>query len=354
MNLENEIIDNEDVTQNEVVEQQVYKSDTSSETIVLEEVKTIENSGNDNIVLQDSSLENSIINQISINIASEDDDEDDDENTTPCPVCKTLVVAGYGITLCPKCGHKLFRRNPKIEITQFLTIDDQSEEKKYKKILSHINNKLIDKKYELAFKYCLEAEEIAPSESTTWEYFVLVEYYKEVYKKEHRKSIEEIVKLIKTHLEKCKINGVEEERYEELVGIIANHLTFKVIKPNIGKFHTKDKKNRTYWSRYDLMAAYSFLRGYELSFSLYKDHIFLEEYVKELSKPYKWIVRTINNELINLGKIKFNAIVNRERIIKKIQAIKYDYSPPEIELERLEFIDEEDFNPDEIIIISIE
>ena len=99
-----------------------------------------------------------------INVGNNSDDDDDDDTTYPCPECHTLLDASkYGKIVCPTCTKVLIRRNPTLNVYEFLTVEGE-DINGYKKLIAHINNKIIDGKYDLAYQYCLKAETLAPGE----------------------------------------------------------------------------------------------------------------------------------------------------------------------------------------------
>ncbi|HMK26488.1 MAG TPA: toll/interleukin-1 receptor domain-containing protein [Chitinophagaceae bacterium] len=272
---------------------------------------------------------------VAVNMGQEDQgvNINEDDTVFPCSKCNTLLdIKGYGKIICPNCGKPSFKRNYNPVVKDFNTIDDQKEQSRYKKILWHINNKLKDGNYFLAHKYCMQAEEIAPGESATWESFALTEFLIEINTRERTKPIQEIVRRVKNHLIKCKMYGIEQSRYEEVSGDIANRL-FNFLKKQINKFHPQ--KGSVY-------PAVQFIKGYESCYNLYPDSQFLEAYVYELSKPYKWIVRQRNGKLTNLSSCgNFPAVMNREKIINRIvNEINIEYKPPDISMERFIIITE--------------
>jgi len=240
---------------------------------------------------------------------------------------------------CPECRQKNYRRNPKLEITQFETIKDQDASENYLNIIARVNNNYIRKKYDEAFKYCLEAESIAPREPTTWEYYTLIEFFKEISQPiDKRKEVNEVLKIVKNNIKICVANNVVKDKIEELKGEIAIHL-FNSAKARIGTYYSKSKKQtkNKYWSRIGRRSTIEQLNIFIQCFNLTKDVIYLKGFVEELSKDYKWIVTSLDDELTNLpscGK-KYNAVAEREKIIKKINKIEPDYQAPEIEKERI-------------------
>lgn len=284
--------------------------------------------------------------------------QEDDDTHFPCLRCSTELDANrYGIIICSKCGQKNYRRNPKLEITQFETIKDQNASENYLNVIARINNNYIRKKYTEAFKYCLEAETIAPREPTTWEYFTLLEFFKEISQsKDKRKEINDILKIVKNNIKICEANNVAIDKIEELKGEIAIYL-FNSAKARIGTYYHNSKKQNKYWSKIGRRATIHQLDVFSQCYYLTKDVFYLKGYVDELSKPYKWIVKSLSGDLINLpscGK-KFNALAQRERVISKIKKIESDYEIPDVETERLKIsIQNEDNNNNDIINISFQ
>jgi len=286
--------------------------------------------------------------------------QEEDDTHFPCLRCSTELDANrYGIIICSDCGQKNFRRNPKLEITQFETIKDQSVSENYLNVIARINNNYIRKRYVEAFKYCLEAEEIAPREPTTWEYFTLLEFFKQISQPiDKRKEVNEVLKIVKNNIKICEANNVAQDKIEEVKGEIAIHL-FNSAKSRIGTYYSKSKnqtKNK-YWSRIGRQATIDQLNIFIQCYNLTKDVIYLKGFVEELSKEYKWIVTSLEGKLTNLSSCgkKYNAVANRNRIINRIQKIDADYIPPKIPSERLNITTEEvvsDNSNDGIISIT--
>ncbi len=262
----------------------------------------------------------------------------EEEKFFPCPHCNTLLDGSqYGKIICtnPKCGKPSFRLNTKISVSNYPKIANKQDEERYKKVLDHINNKLKDGNYNTAFRYCLEAEQLAPGEPETWEYFALTEFYRELYRPERKMSVYNIVAIVKIHLAKCLDYEIEQERYELISGDIANRL-FNQLRQDINRY------SQIYTNRKDpkwATMAVTALKAFELCYSLYNDVTFLIAYVAELSRDYKWLVETrkgIITELPFCG--RFNAAFNRQRVIEKIKAIQTGYEVPVIKKERFEYL----------------
>ena len=299
------VIDDEKILPVDSVEETHKESEvpvshyTEDDTVISTEITTI---GDGNVTVTDTKVDGSIITTTVI----VDLPKNEDDTSFACEVCNTALDAkGYGKIICTNCGKILFRRNPSLVLTAFKTLD-VSEEKNYRKILSHINNKLKHKKYDIAYKYCLDAEELAPSESTTWEYFALTLLYKEWIV--DKKPTFEIIKNIKVQLDICKSYDIADAKYEELAGFIANKLFFRE-KTRLNSYHPIKKKSDSneFW-RYNILAeCYNCLKCFEACFKLYNDIRYLEEFVRELSKPYKWLVKDIDGNIKNMpscGKIQ--------------------------------------------------
>lgn len=284
-------------------------------------------------------------------------DIDEDDTTYPCPECLSEIDASkYGKIICPICGFKIYRRNSKLEITQFSTLEDKILASKYRDVIAHINNNLIRKKYVASFKYCLEAEQLAPREPTTWEYYTLVSFYNEIgISKENRLHINDILRLVRNNIHICEANNVEINKIEEIKGIIGIYL-FNLAKSKIGSYYHKSKKQPGYWSLKGRQLTINYLKLFEECFKLTGDSNYLHGYVDELSKPYKWIVKSFNGNLINLPACGnyYNAVSQRNKIIKTIEKYEKDYIPPEIESERISIAFENDVNEENKIIISFQ
>lgn len=264
---------------------------------------------------------------------------EEDDTVYPCPNCLTEIDASkYGKIICPKCEFKIFRRNLKLDITRFETIEDKAVESNYLNVIARINNNYIKKRYNEAFKHCVKAEELAPREPTTWVYFSLVEFYHEMSQpKEYRKDINEILRISRDNIKVCEANSVGSEQIEEIKSEIGIYL-FNLAKSKIGSIYSSSKKQKGYWSKEGRHLTIQYLKLFEDCFRLTKDVFYLKGYVDELSKPYKWIVkRHQSDELLNLpacGK-KFNAVGQRERVIKLIEKIEPTYQAPELATERI-------------------
>lgn len=311
---------------------------------ILEVDNSAINSSGNNAFNIDKSIVDTI-NHYTVNYEAEVTD-----TTFPCPDCGTpLDAKKYGKIVCPnhECEKVIFRRNTKVEFSEFDTIFDKKESEEYKRILTHIYNKLKAKNYRAAYEYCLKAEKIAPAESTTWEYLALCEFLFEINirygKGRKRKPTQQIVNSVRNHLMRCKDYGIKESRYEELCGDIANKLFYyEKNRLNSIRHLLRDANgNEILVSRYVGLNV-SFIKSFELCYSLYPDPHFLEEYVKELSKPHKWIKKGRDDVLTNnpiCG--NFSAVLTRERLINKIREQKPHYSPPEIIAERFKIINDD-------------
>jgi len=264
----------------------------------------------------------------------------ENDTTHPCPSCYTEIDPDrYGKISCLNCGFVTYRRNPKVKITQFETIEDKKLANEYLNVIARINNNFIKKNYEEAFKHCKKAEEIAPREPTTWEFYTLTEFY---YQRKTMKKIDDIIISLRYNIEICKANDVCKEKIEEIKGLIAIHL-FQLSKSKIGFCYAKSKIEKGFWAKKGRANTIQCLYIFVDCFKLTKELFYLKEYVNELGKPYKWIVKNLSDEIVNLpscGK-KFNAVANREKIIKKIQKINTEYIPPDVEPERLNITTEE-------------
>jgi hypothetical protein len=295
----------------------------------LEEDSYADNSSASSVNLNESEVQN--LNVVNIDLTREEDAR------FVCPHCFTELDGNrYGKIVCSHCGNKVFRLS-NIPVWEHATIDPL-ETKEYKKIRSHIRNKLRDRNYLAAYKYCLQAEAIAPAEVSTWEDFALTQFLLEITKeKSKRKPVRFIIKSVKAHLEKSKDYGIEPDKYEILSGDIANKL-FYIQKARVNSLRAQYKDELKYenWSPANLNYLRSLLNSFELSYSLYQDTLFLEEYVEELAKPYKWIVQTRDGELISTPACgMFNAVNKYHELTSKIRKQKPDYQPPEIQIERI-------------------
>lgn len=259
-----------------------------------------------------------------------------------CPKChEEIEIKKYGKQTCPNpnCKYTFERRNRDLEkdIVIYKTLLTE-EVKKYEKILARVNNSLEEANYEEAYELCKKAEEIAPGEAATWVYFALVEFLVGIKRKDGkgRKPATEIIKKVKSHIEKCKIHGMTKEECRPLIEDIANRL-FEIEKSRINSVQAqyRDNHNNPLWSYYNFSYLNTLLESFEICYSLYKNVDFLEAYVDELKKDYKWIYKKVNGELIsNPECVKFSPVKKLLFLLSKIQTIKPDYRIPAIAEER--------------------
>jgi transcription elongation factor Elf1 len=306
----------------------------------VEETK-YEISGSDAVINDGTQIEEQNINKIGRdqNIYHISQFKRPEDRNFSCPYCdEELEVKQYGKHTCKNCKRTFIIRNRKREndIILYKTLQPD-EAKKYDKILAHINNKIQDKNYAEAYQFCKKAEELAPGEVATWENFALAEFLLEITKDvKVRKPTDVIIRTITTHIEKCKDHGMTEVEYEPLVVDIANRL-YNIEKSRLNSVQAqyREKSNNPKWSRGNFTYLLSFLRSFEICYALYPDTLFLEGYVNELKKEYKWILKTANGELINNPVCSpFNAVKKLELLVEKIKAKKPDYCFPVIAEER--------------------
>lgn len=252
----------------------------------------------------------------------------------PCPKCQREIDASsYGKIKCSNCGYVIFRKNLKLDIGHFKTINDKVIELEYKKVIARINNNFIKRRFKEAYRYCNLAEEMAPMEPTTWEYYSLVEFYYEMGKnKDKRKKISEILRIVRDNIKICNANNVEEEKIDEIKGVIGLSL-FNFAKTKIGFFYSKGLKKKGYWSKIGRSETIHHLKIFENCFRLTNDLVYLKGYVDELSRPFKWIVKDRDSgKLRNLracGK-NYNAVSQREHVIRMIKKLEPSYQASEI------------------------
>jgi hypothetical protein len=253
--------------------------------------------------------------------------------------------------ICPKCEEKYYN-NTSFQINKYKSLDHK-ESKELNKIIAHINNKIRDNDFAEAYKYCQKAEILAPAEPITWEYFALLEFLYEITRKrEERKEMGEIVRAVKSHLIKCKDYNIDEVRYSEISADIANRV-FEWGKIRMPAIVTrKDKNNNDVWLLKRLEQCLGYMKCYDLAYSINNtEPKFLEEYIKELSKDYKWIVRDIEGNLKSRVIINgFNPINKFHHLISKITEYYPEYQMPVIAEERFEIIRKE---PEKEIFIEI-
>lgn len=263
----------------------------------------------------------------------------------PCPYCSIeLDKENYGVNKCKNCGKVFYIENPAINTFIYKTLD-KGEAKEYNKVRAHIRNKIRNKDYEAAYQYCLKAEEIAPAESCTWEHFALTEFLQEIYReKSNRLPTYEIIKLVKSHTEKCKDYGISDKGYDGMVLDIANRL-FAIEKARINSLSAQYQDDLGYdkWTKRNFQYLQTLLKSFEICFSLYADSLFLEEYVNELAKPNKWIERIPDTDEIRntISLPGFNASEKFRFLVNKIRERKIDYIPPIVAEQRV-FINAEE------------
>lgn len=257
-----------------------------------------------------------------------------------CVNCSTELNRNkYGEIECPVCHKINFIDNPKISARKHKTVVDEKEGQEYKKILAHIQNKIKDKDYSAAYNFCLKAEEIAPGEYDTWTHFALAEFLLEIFNKDKskRKTTQEIIKRIKVHIEKCISFKISDKERELLLLDIANRL-FSIEKARIlslmGRYD--EEKGLDKWTKVDFRHLIGLLNSFEICYNLYKDPIFLEEYVSILSQNNKWMIKRLDDDLlINLPTpVFFNAKEKRKALIGRIKAHK-EFNPHDIQKERM-------------------
>jgi len=255
-----------------------------------------------------------------------------------CPYCGFEQDGKkYGKQVCQNCQKTFYVRNAEREkdILEYKTLTPD-DARNYNKVLAHINNCIRDRDYESAYKFCQKAEEIAPAEVTTWKNFALVEFLLEITKRNNRKETIAIMKSVKSNIEKCKDHGISEQEYDEFVVDIANRL-FNIERSRINSVKAQyvDATRGDAWSRSNLLYLQQLLRSYDICYNLYNDTLFLKEYVKELTKEHKWVMKTAAGEFINTPACgNFNAYEKIQLLAKAIKGKEDDYKIPEIAEER--------------------
>jgi len=256
----------------------------------------------------------------------------------PCPYCSIeLGTKKYGINECINCGKIFYIENPAIDVLKYKTLD-KIEAKEYNKIRAHIRNKIRDRDYLAAYQYCLKAEEIAPAESNTWEHFALTGFLVEIYREKNtRMSTQDIIRIVKCHTEKCKDCGISDDDYDGMVVDIANRL-FMIEKSRINSLRAQYKDDLGYekWTRQNFQYLKTLLRSFEICYGLFNDTLYLEEYVNELTKPNKWMEKTLDTEdIVNtMACGGFNAYEKLNTLVTKIREKKVKYNQPAIAEQR--------------------
>lgn len=262
------------------------------------------------------------------------------ESRYTCPFCfEELEAKTYGRQSCKSCKRTFVLKNHEKDkqVVIYTTLTPE-EAKEFDKLLAHISNNLRDKNYEEALRYCKEAEKVAPGEVATWKNFALTEFLLEISKdKNRRKSSDQIIRSIKLHIYKCMDHGMTDTEYDELTLDIANRL-FNIEKSRIGSYQSQytDKLNGEIWTKANLAYLEKLLRSFEISYLLSDNILFLKEYIDELSKPYKWVVKTTEGVLINTVACGyFDAVGKIRSLTEKIKKKDPEYKPPEVPEERL-------------------
>jgi len=298
------------------------------------------------LVFDESSIEDAKFMQAARDVVnntyyqSHDKSSKDKDHKFSCPKCdKEIKSAHYGKLTCPHCKHPFVRINREIEkdIIKYKTLFPE-EVKKYDKILAQINNNLEEMNYSVALELCKKAEEIGPGEVATWVYFALVEFLVEIKKKDPkvRKPTAAIIKKVKSHIEKCKIHGMTKEECRPLEKDIAKRL-FEIEKSRINSVQAQylDSTGNPKWSKYNFIYLQTLLDSFDICYTLDNDSDFLEAYVDEIKKDYKWIFKKENGELIsNPTCAQFNPVKKINFLVNKIQIIKSNYKFPVIAEER--------------------
>jgi hypothetical protein len=314
----------------------------------------IYNSEGPALVIKDSDINafnSAVIRNSIINIGGNIDQSDRSVNTDikidlkspketrfSCPFCfKQLDTEIFGRQVCKHCKNEFYLRSEvDKDVTKYGTLT-QEESEKYNKLLAHFNNHLRDKNYEEAFKYCKKAVELAPGEVLTWKNFALAEFFLEITRdKSRRKSTDQIMKTIKSHIDKCIFYGMTDTEYDELTLDIANRL-FKIEKSRVASYRSEftDYLNTEIWTKKDLFILEKFLRSFEISFLLSGNIIFLKEYLMELSKPYKWLYRTSDGAVRNSPAcVYFDAASKLRSLTERIKKEEPDFEIPKISEER--------------------
>ncbi|RXK60036.1 hypothetical protein ESA94_13395 [Lacibacter luteus] len=301
---------------------------------------TFHNTGDDAVLIDDTEID-----ELTINKAGRDNNitqhtnvfKSPKEQRFSCPYCDVeSEIKKYGKHKCKNCERTFIiksERNKDILLYKTLLPE---EARKFDKLLAHINNNLRDKSYEAAYDYCKKAEELAPGEVATWEKFAITEFLLEIKKVGgKRKPTAEIIRSVRNHIDKCKDHGMTEEEYEPLVVDIANWL-FNIERQRINSVQasTRDSTNSPKWSRSNFVYLQNLLDSFEICYLLYNDTLFLEGYVNELAKEYKWIIKTSDGKLINNPACApFNAVKKMESLVEKIK-VKKKYNAPDIAEER--------------------
>jgi hypothetical protein len=313
-------------------------------------VQVIANSNIDLIdqrIISNTSVENVIIYQ---NIENTEAFRKPTDTDLICPHCYSVLDGSKkGRIICtnPECG-KIIWNIQKDSLARVHIHVSPEEGTAYNKIIAHIRNKTIDRDYKAALQFCREAELIAPNELATWENFALTQFLYECYQSRgERKSVAAIIKSVRAHVEKCKHCGITDEAYFELVGNIADQL-FYFERSHIRSQRAQARDHAGYekWTRQNLQYIQQLLQSYELCFSLYKDTVYLEEYILELARPNKWIEKiAADDSLVNTRACgSFNAKEKFKMLVARVKEVKPLYKPPEIAYQRifLTIIEEEE------------
>ncbi len=304
-------------------------------------VQVIANSRIDAIdqrIISNTTVENVIIYQ---NIVSNEEFRKPTDTDLICPHCYTVLDGrkkGKIICTNAECGKTIWNIQKDSLATVYVNVSPE-DSNAYKKIIAHIRNKIIDRDYKSAMQFCLEAEALAPNELATWENFALTQFLVECYQsRSERKSVAAIIKTVRAHVEKCKNCGITDEAYFELVGNIADQL-FYFERSHIRSQRAQARDHAGYekWTRQHLQYIQQLLQSYEHCYSLYKDTVYLEEYILELARPNKWIEKiAADDSLVNTRACgTFNAKEKFKLLVSRVREVKSQYKPPEIAYQRV-------------------
>jgi dsDNA-binding SOS-regulon protein len=261
-----------------------------------------------------------------------------------------------GRVKCHKCGIiNIVPSSDKIAII-YITLLDHKECKEYDKLRAHIQNKIRDKNYEAAYNYCLEAEKMAPGEYYTWEHFAVTQALLEINKEPaQRKSTADIMRVIKSHMDKCKAFKMEPDAYDTMLLDIANKL-FTIERLRILSLFGQYNNNIGFsmWSKRHVQNMLGHLRSFEICYGLNKNPAFLKEYVAVLTREYKWIVkRAGTGEEIKVFEVPgLNPITKLKALVEEIKLSDDNYEPPDIPEERFSIIKRETLKINNIIVKS--
>lgn len=281
---------------------------------------------NNEEINEDEIIEDSLGNEESTIESDDDFSTENSTNDVSNEGSGNIILQGTAGPILLQVGTDFLSHLKKNQDSEYKNLDEK-EQKLYNRYIANIQNKIIDKNYKDAYKYCLRAEKLAPDEPLTWQFMALCEFLRNPVGTIHRQA-----NNIRPHLEKAKTHGIKDEEYIELTKDIAFSL-FNAVKRNCKaiKPHVDEDTGIKIWSTAQINESLQYLKAYETCFSLYEDPAFLEEAILEISTPYKYLAINEEVEIENLEQCgTFRADKRRNYLIELLQEFNPEYEPPEL------------------------